>query len=79
MPSEKKVIAVRLDEALTTEIEALATADQRSAAQMTAIFIQLGMRLWKENGNKGPVVGANGTLAEAVAREVGKRKRVVKR
>jgi len=44
MPSEKRVIALRLDDATRAQLEKLAAAELRSVANMAEIVIRLGLQ-----------------------------------
>lgn len=44
MPSEKQVIALRLDDKTTAIIQKLATSEMRSTANMAELLLRAGMR-----------------------------------
>jgi hypothetical protein len=50
MPSEKRVIALRLDDETFAKLEAIAKEDSRSLANLAEIFVRKGIRDYMQHG-----------------------------
>jgi hypothetical protein len=64
MPSDKKVIALRLDDATDAEVRRIAGEELRTVANMAEILIRAGLRDLRERAARGELV------LHAVARTV---------
>lgn len=66
MPSEKRVLAVRLSDAEFAQLEAIANEESRSLANLAEVFIRKGMKDFERLGgfpvrpDAGPVTHVRG-------------------
>lgn len=67
MPSEKRVIALRLDDETLAKLEEIAEEDSRSLANLAEIFVKKGIRDYLEKGGW-PVVTGSGPVTHVRAK-----------